>query len=109
MSARIVYHLNQMNRGGPISRNISNYSNIITILVESCALYAINSILFIGTYGAGHDASTIFLPLLSQTQVRRPTFAANIIELMELLGDCTIPYHITRCYESISDQHYRYN
>lgn len=39
------------------------------MLVESSALYAVTSLLFIGTYGAGNNISALFLPILGQTQV----------------------------------------
>ena len=50
---------------------------IITMLVESCALYAVNSVLFIGLWSARNSAENIFLPILTETQVRaflRPSY-----------------------------------
>ena len=46
------------------------YKGIVTVLIESSALYAVNSLLFVGPWGAGNHASDIFLPILAQTQVR---------------------------------------
>jgi hypothetical protein len=40
------------------------------MLVESCALYAINFALFIGAWGAQSHVSDIFFPLLADNQVR---------------------------------------
>jgi len=48
------------------------YKTIATMLIESSALYAVNSLLLIGLRGAGNGASGIFLPTLPQTQVRAP-------------------------------------
>ena len=47
------------------------YKAIVTMLIESCALYAVASLLVIGPANA-RDISTaaIFLPILAQTQVR---------------------------------------
>lgn len=42
---------------------------IVTMLVESCALYAVNFLLFIGAWGAQSHVSDIFFPLLADTQV----------------------------------------
>ena len=42
---------------------------IITMLIESSALYAVNSLLLIGLWAAGNPASGIFLPIISQNQV----------------------------------------
>ena len=50
---------------------------IITMLVESCALYAVNSVLFIGPWSTRNSAENIFLPILTEIQVRaflRPSF-----------------------------------
>ena len=43
---------------------------IITMLIESCALYAVSSWLVIGPWGAGSNAANIFFFVLTQTQVR---------------------------------------
>ena len=43
---------------------------IVMMLTESCALYAVNSLLFIGLWGAQNYAESIFLPILAETQVR---------------------------------------
>jgi len=48
------------------------YRAIITMLIESSALYAVNSLLFVGPWGAGNHAADIFLPILAQTQVIAP-------------------------------------
>ena len=52
------------------------YRAIITMLIESSALYAVNSLLFVGPWGAGNHAADIFLPILAQTQVR-PVFLSS--------------------------------
>ena len=46
------------------------YKAIVTMVIESCALYAVNSLLFIGLWGAQNYAESIFLPILAETQVR---------------------------------------
>ena len=43
---------------------------IITILIESCVLYAVSSLLVIGPWGASNPITYVFLPILDQTQVR---------------------------------------
>ena len=46
---------------------------IVTMLVESCALYAVSTLLVIGPLGSDDSGATImgfFLPILNQTQVR---------------------------------------
>lgn len=61
------------------NRNIRNalgtqasglYKAVITVLIESSAIYAITSLLFFGPWVAKNNASDIFLPILAQAQVR---------------------------------------
>ena len=44
------------------------YKAIITMLIESCALYTVNSLLVIGLSNSG--IADVFLPVLTETQVR---------------------------------------
>lgn len=63
------------------SRNIRNamgapagasglYATIITVLVESCSIYAIASLLFVIPWGLKSHVADIFLPILAEVQVR---------------------------------------
>lgn len=61
------------------------YKTIITVLVESSALYAVNSLLFVAPWGANSHVADIFLPILAETQVR-VIFGCTII----LLNACLI-------------------
>lgn len=55
---------------GPLVKPNRLYKAIVTILVESSALYAVTLILFIGPWGAENGAQFIFFPILAQIQVR---------------------------------------
>lgn len=46
------------------------YKTIITMLVESSALYAVCSLLVIGTFASQSFAADLFLPILAEAQVR---------------------------------------
>jgi len=46
------------------------YKTITTMLVESSALFAVSSLLVIGSLAADSGLSYLFTPILSQTQVR---------------------------------------
>ena len=46
------------------------YEAIVTMLVESCALYAISFLMFIGPFGARSALQFLFLPILVEIQVR---------------------------------------
>ncbi|KAG7097755.1 hypothetical protein E1B28_005076 [Marasmius oreades] len=69
ISFRLLWHSRKYN----LSTSSSGvYKRIVSMLVESCALYSLFSILFIGTYAAGNYASDLFLPILSQVQIIAP-------------------------------------
>ena len=44
--------------------------SIVTMLIESCTLYTVSSLLLIGPWVGGNPAASIFLGVLTQTQVR---------------------------------------
>ena len=46
------------------------YKAIVTILAESCALFAVNSLLYLALSGAGNAVLYVFSPIVGQTQVR---------------------------------------
>jgi len=48
------------------------YKAIVTMLIESCAIYAVNSLLFVAPWGAGSHLADLFLPVLAETQVIAP-------------------------------------
>ena len=70
LAGHLIVHSRRL-RKMQISRSNhgSLYQDIVTVLIESCALFALVSILFIGPYGAGRFVSDIFLAVLSQVQV----------------------------------------
>ena len=61
---------NVRNAIGTPSRVGGLYKTTVTVLVESCTLYAVSYILFIGPWAAGSPATNIFYPILAETQVR---------------------------------------
>jgi hypothetical protein len=68
--ARLVVH----NRGirsaiGALTGTNRLYKAIITMLIESCALYTLTFLLVIGTWGTRDYFAYISFPILAQTQV----------------------------------------
>ena len=55
---------------GPLLRPTGLYNAVTSMLVESCALYAVTFILFIGAWGTGSPAQFVLFPFLAQAQVR---------------------------------------
>jgi hypothetical protein len=75
--ARLILHDRNLKSamGGP-DRVGGLYKTVVTMLIESCALYALTSLLFIGPWYAKNHTSDIFLPILAEVQVR-PAFASH--------------------------------
>jgi hypothetical protein len=70
ISIRLILHSRNIRGGMGARTGVSSlYRTIVTMLIESSALYAITSLLFIGPYVAHNYASDIFLPVLAQVQV----------------------------------------
>lgn len=70
---RLILHDRGIRNATGAPANASRlYKTIITMLVESCALYSVTSLLFIGPWAANNNASNIFLPVLGEIQVIAP-------------------------------------
>lgn len=68
---RLVLHSrNVRNAVGAAAKATRLYKTIVTMLIESSALYAASFLLYIGPWGANSNVSDIFFPLLAETQVR---------------------------------------
>lgn len=65
----ILHSRNLKNAMGATSRATRLYRAIVTMLIESCALYAITFLLFIATWRTGGPVLYIFDPILTETQV----------------------------------------
>jgi len=66
------------------------YKAIVTMLIESSALYAVNSLLFVGPWGAGSHIADIFLPILAETQVIAPLLIIQRVANQNALTSNTI-------------------
>ena len=71
MVSRLIMYGRNVRRamGGPAGTGGLRKA-IITVLIESSALYAVNSLLFVGPWGAKSHVADTFLPILAETQVR---------------------------------------
>jgi hypothetical protein len=71
---RLVLHNRNVRSAMGAPPGISGlYMAAVTMLIESSALYAVNSLLFIGPWAATSHAADLFLPILAETQVRALT------------------------------------
>lgn len=66
------------------------YKTIITVLVESSTLYAVNSLLFVAPWGANSHVADIFLPILAETQVIAPLLIIRRVAKQSALTSSTI-------------------
>ena len=48
------------------------YKTIITMLIESCVIFTVSSVLVLVPMGIGNPAYHIFMPILCEAQVRTP-------------------------------------
>ena len=69
----------------------SIYRSIVTMLVESCALYAIVSICFIVPYAMSDHASAIFLSMLSRVQIIAPLLIIRRVATQRALTASNTP------------------
>lgn len=67
---RLILHSKNIRRAmGTPAGTSGLYKTIVTMLVESSALYAVSYLLFIGPWGAQSSVSNAFFPILATTQV----------------------------------------
>ena len=68
--ARLVMHGRNVRKTTAFAGGVTGlYKNVASILIETSALYTLNSLLVIGPWAAGSWVADIFLPILAQTQV----------------------------------------
>jgi len=66
------------------------YKAIVTMLIESCALYAITYLLFMAPWAAGSSVGNCFFPVLAEVQVISPYFIILRVANMEAFTDSAI-------------------
>lgn len=72
---RLILHSRKVrNAMGTRARTTRLYKTIVTMLIESSALYAASFLLYIGPWGANSNIANIFFPILAETQVCASNF-----------------------------------
>ena len=89
---------------------------IATMLIESCAIYAVGSSLVIGSWAARNPITNLFMDMLPETQVRalpQPRLSGGCLTLQRLTGYCFASHYSTsrrqkrvdeRCYRGRTHQ-----
>ena len=106
---RLALHVREIRDAMGIIGTGGLYKAIVTMLIESCALYTVNQLLFIVTWTAGNVAVNIFLPSLGQTQVYTFPRLGSLHGLsnvtMDRTGHCSTAHHSTsRKQERVDEQ-----
>ena len=70
IAARLIRHSRNIRKAVGSAAGGGLYSTVVTMLVESCALYAVNSLVVVGLVGGGRGVQYIFTPMLTHIQVR---------------------------------------
>ena len=111
---RLILHRRNIQNamGSSAGTTTGLYRAIVTILVESCALYAASFILFLGPWGSLSSVANIFFPVLAQAQVRAIFYIllkyGNLFSSLRPAGHRTAPHHSTsRRPESIDERECR--
>ena len=69
--ARIVLHSREFRSAmGSLVKPNRVYKVLVTILVESCALYTVSYLLFLGPWASSSPVCDAFFPMLAANQVR---------------------------------------
>jgi len=112
--ARLVLHGGDLRAtiGSPVGIN-GLYRTVATMLIESSALFAVNSLLLIGLWGARSGAADVFLPIVAEIQVRaflRPGILDRLSNVKsDYTGHCTTTHYPTSRQPEIVDvQHCRH-
>ena len=75
---RLLLHVRSTRKAMGVSGNGGFHSAIITMLIESCAIYSVSLVLIIGPLVAGHPIVYFFVFILPQTQVRSPLATTDL-------------------------------
>ena len=86
------------------------YKAIITMLIESSALYAVNSLLFIVPWATGNRSSDFFLSTLAEIQVRSSPHSRSSAKLPDVMAGsaghrATAHHSKSRQQERVDEQH----
>ena len=84
------------------------YKAIVVMLIESSAIYAASSLLYLGPLSSGNNIAHMFLPILAEIQVRAffpGTFGSLRTFLSDMVaGHRSIAHHSTSCRSECVDE-----
>ena len=101
IAVRLILHSRstQVAMGAPAGVS-GLYKNVISMLIESCALYAVNSLLFIIPWAAGGNWVAVVLPLLGEIQASL-VFASSLLSSHDAASD-RLSLRSSSFYESLN-------
>jgi len=84
------------------------YKAVVTMLIESSAIYAVSSLLFLGFWGSGCHVAEVASAILAETQVYSLSPSVQTWLSDVIIGHCSIAHHTTsRQSEGIDEQKHR--
>jgi uncharacterized membrane protein YgcG len=94
---RLILHSRNIRKAMGVPAGATGlYKAVITMLIESSALYAASSILFVAPWGAKSHVADIFLPILAETQVIAPLLIIRRVADQSALTSNTVVSGNTR-------------
>ena len=107
---RLILHTRKTRNAVGMAGNGGLCKTVVTMLIESCALYSVGSFLLIVSWVTGDHGTDIFFNILNQIQVRvfpqpRSTEFPNAVA--GWIGHCTTAHHPTSCrQERVYERYY---
>lgn len=104
--ARLILHRRNVQNamGASASATGRLYNAVVTILVESCAVYAVSFALFLGAWSVHSFVANIFFPIVAETQVIAPLLVIHRAANKRALTSETI---VSRVVDSIRFKSHR--
>jgi len=106
---RLVLHGRNIRAATGSPAGISGlYNTIATMLIESSALFAVSSVLYIGLLAGKNEVMDMFSPIIYETQVRVFPPWQSSDRLSDVTEDCAghrpIAHHSTSCQQECVNQ-----
>jgi hypothetical protein len=79
------------------------YTGVVTMLVESAAIYSVVGIIFIATYFRRSNAGNLILPFLGNLEVSGKSFYTAVFYLPMVLGNLSSDDYISCSYRARMD------
>ena len=106
IATRLILHDREVKSalGASVSAN-GFYKAVVAVLTESCALFAVTFLLFVGPWAAGSPVASTFFPILVQTQVREILCYELVVFCLTILTNRSSPHFLSSYELQIGARH----